>query len=162
MVVPPSTRSRVERPAVWVEACGGRPVELARACIVNRRPILYHPPKSRPRPFAVTVVVAFDRQFPPTVRDSFVRNSYFSSVSRLIFSPISAEMLNSNFLSGEEVQNFRFLKFRFLFWKGVHCDLFFLSGCQGCFFSTWHPSLIIHKIFIRNNALQDYRHHSSS
>ena len=34
-----------------------------------------------------------------------LRNSYFGSVSRLIFSPTSAEMLNSNFLLGEEVQN---------------------------------------------------------
>ena len=89
-------------------------------------------------------------------------NSYFSSVSRFIFPPISADMLNSIFLLGEEVQNARFLKFMFLFCKGVQCNLFFLSGCQDCFFSWWHPSLMTHKIFIRNDALQDYRHHSSS
>ena len=34
-------------------------------------------------------------------------------------------MLISNFLLSEEVQNARFLKFRFLFSKGVQCDLFF-------------------------------------
>ena len=92
----------------------------------------------------------------------FLRNSYFGSVSRLIFSPISAEILNPNFLLNEEVQNARFVKFIFSFCKGVQCDLFFLSGCQDCFFSTWHPSLIIHKIIIRNDDRQGYRHHSSS
>ena len=91
-----------------------------------------------------------------------LRNSCLGSVSRHLFSPISAEMLNSNFLLGEEVQNVRFLKFRLLFCKGVQYDLFFLSGCQECFISTWHPPLIIHKIFIRNHALQDCTHQKSS
>ena len=36
-----------------------------------------------------------------------LRNSYFGSVSRLISTTISAEILNSSFLLGEEVQNDR-------------------------------------------------------
>ena len=90
-----------------------------------------------------------------------LRNSYFGSVSRLIFSPVSAEMLNSIFFLGEEVQNARFLKFRLLFCKGVQCDLISCAVVK-IVFSMWHPSLITHKILVRNDALQDYRHHSSS
>ena len=71
-----------------------------------------------------------------------LRNSYFGSVSRLIFSPISGEMLDSNFLSGEEVQNARFLKFSFLACKGVQCNHFCLSICQDCFF--FHVTSISH------------------
>ena len=71
-----------------------------------------------------------------------LRNSRLGSVLRLVFSPISAEMPNSNFLLGEEVQNATFLNFGFLFCKGVQCDLFFLERLSR--FSFFHMASISH------------------
>ena len=62
--------------------------------------------------------------------------SYFNSVSRLISSPISAEVLESKFLLGGEVQNAKLLIFEktYLHRRSMR-PLFFSSGYQECFFS---------------------------
>ena len=63
-----------------------------------------------------------------------LRISYVNSASRLISSPVSAEMLKSNFLLGEEVHNAKRLKFKLFFLQRRSIRPFFLQRLWRMFF----------------------------